>query len=309
MRYDVYFHNDFDGYASAAVFLAYLKSRGDTARFFPIDHDIRPRWLTIKFQNPAAVFDFPYNPRATFWIDHHKTTFFKPGLRRQYRKTKYHQFDPRYYSCCHLVLDVLRKDFDFRPPKHFRKLVKWLDVIDSARYKNAKQEIDMKEPAIQIAGFIDAARGKRKLPWLVELLSEKSLSSIVKDKRVKAVIRRAKEKKAKALVFYKKNLQIYGKVSFIDLSQSRFYQIDVAPFYLVPSLIYSVTLKRRTGTYSFSLRGNPWRRSEIKINLSDLLRKRCGGGGHRGAAGCEVKMKRRAYELAEKLVEYLRTSK
>jgi len=305
MVYDVYFHNDFDGHASAAVFLAYLKTKGDRARFFPIDHDIRSKWKAMKFKNPAVIFDFYFHPKATFWIDHHETTFKFPEWKKKYRKTKYHQFDPKYYSCCHLVYDVLRRDFGFKPPAHFKELVKWLDVIDAARYESAQQEIEMKAPAIQIGHFIDTARGKKKLAWLVELLADRSIKKIVKDKRIQNGIESALAKRKKCLDFYKRKLQIHGRVAFIDLSKSSFHQIDVAPFYLVPDLVYSVTLKKRGKVYSFSLRVNPWRRKEAKIHLGNLLMENCGGGGHPGAAGCELKSGSDVDVLSQKLVEFL----
>jgi len=310
MKYDLYFHNDFDGYASAAVFWAYLKSKGDKAGFFPIDHDIKPEWLGLKFKNRAAVFDFPYHPKATFWIDHHETTFFKPELRKKYRKTKFHQFDPKYYSCCHLVYDILKRDFGFKPPRHFRELVKWLDVIDSARYTTAGQEIEMKEPALQLGEFIDFYRGKKGLPWLVELLSKKPLETILRDRRVGGVIKKLKFKKAKDLAYYRKHLQVYGKVALINLAGTRVSHLGTAPFYLVLDLIYSVVLKsKKGGRYGISLRGNPFKRNKIKVHLGELLQKKSWlGGGHRGAAGCEVKSKKAAYKLADELVEYLRTA-
>ena len=307
MRYDLYFHNDFDGHASAAVFLAYLKSRRDTAQFSPVDHDLKAKWEAMKFKNPSAIFDFYFHPKATFWIDHHGTTFITPKLKRQYKKTKYHQFSFKYYSCCHLVYDVLKRDFDFKPAVHFKELIEWLDVIDSARYTGPEQEIEAKDPAIQIGQFIDAARGKRKLNWLIEFLATKPLVEIVRDRRIRSAIIKAKKERSRVLDFYQKNLEIHGKVSYLDLTKTKFRQIDVAPFYLVPDLVYSITLKKKGKVFSFSLRGNPWRRNQIKIHLGNLLRKECNGGGHPAAAGCEVGVSSKvAYKLASKLVEYLK---
>ena len=42
MTYDLYFHNDFDGHASAAVMLSFLGGRGDRiGHFVPVDFDLQ----------------------------------------------------------------------------------------------------------------------------------------------------------------------------------------------------------------------------------------------------------------------------
>ncbi len=86
MKYDIYFHNDFDGRASAAVMLAFLRSRGDDIEhYIPIKYDVIPKWIDDKFleknklfkgkHSPAIIVDFPYHPQAAFWFDHHIRPF------------------------------------------------------------------------------------------------------------------------------------------------------------------------------------------------------------------------------------------
>lgn len=307
MKFDIYFHNDFDGCASAAVFLAFLKSRGDRGDLFPVDYKIRPRWEKLKFKRPTAIFDFPYHPRAVFWFDHHPTTFLKKGWQKKYKRSKFHRLNPQYHSCFHLVFDSLVKDFGFKPGAHFREMVRWLDMIDGARFKSAKQTIEKKEPALQISAFIDENVSNRKvLAWIVGLLSEKPIGKIAKEKKVRRVFEKIKKRTDRVLKFYHQNLQVYDKVTFIDLPDSGIPRMRFGPYYFCPDSIYSVTLRKTGRLFRLHLSGNPWRRSQVKVHLGKLLRKMCEGGGHRGAGGCGVRNRKEAERLAWRFIEILR---
>jgi len=308
MKWSLYFHNDFDGYASAAIFSKFLKNRGEgVGGFYPVDHDIKPRWAKLKFNNPTAIFDFYYHPKATFWVDHHLTTFIKESWKKDFKKTKHLNFNPKYNSCCHLTLDILEENFGFRPPAHFRELVRWLDVIDMAKYKSAKQVIDFKDVAIQIGDFIDQARGKRPIIWMIDLLREKSLRQVAANPRVKKGINILKKRREKDLAYFQKHLQIFDEVSFMDISEVRVPHIDVAPFYLCPDLKHSVTLSREDGLFKISLRTNPWKIKGVRIHLGGVAR-RYGGGGHKGAAGMEIKTKKKALGVSFKIIKELNNS-
>ena len=146
MLYDVYFHDDFDGRASAAVMLAFLWSRGDDIEhYIPVKYDVIPKWRDERFleknklfkgkHNPAIIVDFPFHPQAAFWFDHHLTPFRKPGWEKKFKPDRERRYDDSYRSACHLVYDSLREGFGWKPPAHLRELVKWLNVIDFAGYR------------------------------------------------------------------------------------------------------------------------------------------------------------------------------
>src|SRR5579859_7809019 len=127
MKYDIYFHNDFDGRAASAVMLAFLRSRGDDIEHYvPVRYDLIPQWRDEKFfekhrlfkgrHNPAIIVDFPFHPSAAFWFDHHLTPFRKPGWEKKFKSDKSHRYDDTYRSACALVYDSLKKDFAWKPP-------------------------------------------------------------------------------------------------------------------------------------------------------------------------------------------------
>src|SRR5271170_6585603 len=195
MNYDISFHNDFDGRASAAIVLAFLRSRGDDIEHYvPIKYDIIPQWLNEKFlekhkifrdgqrarHNPAIIVDFPFHPQAAFWFDHHIRPFRKPGWEKKFKPDESHRFAPEYRSACHLVYDSLSEGFGWKPPAHLRELVKWLDIIDFANYKSAKQTIEMKEPALQANVFIENTSDDFAMTVAtIRFLAEKSLDDFV----------------------------------------------------------------------------------------------------------------------------------
>ncbi|TSC82197.1 MAG: phosphoesterase DHHA1 [Parcubacteria group bacterium Gr01-1014_20] len=311
MKYDVYFHNDFDGRASAAIFWDFLRKRGDgVGQFYAVDHGdkLALNWEKVisKSKNKVAIFDFYYHPRATFWFDHHRTTFKKTKWQKVFKQTKFHILKPEYLSCCRLVMDYLRKNFGYKPSEHVRELAKWLEVVDGARYKSPKQAIEIKEPALQIDAYIDEnSSGGKPLEWLIESLSRKSLRSLANDKRVRSATVLVRKKIKAGLVFQKKHLQIYDRVAFVDLS-SNVYRVRFGPHYLYPKLNYVITMLKTEGMFRISVGGNPWRRSSCNLDLGDLVRKKYGGGGHKYAAGIAgIKSRGEALRIVNELIQIL----
>lgn len=311
MTYDIYFHDDFDGVAASAVMLNFLRSRGDDIKgYFPVTFDIEPKWPRLRFKRPAIIVDFLYHPRAAFWFDHHPTTFLKPEWRKRFRPTKFCRWNTRYFSCCHLMLDTLAKHFGYRPPGYLRELARWLDVIDGARYKSARQTIEKKEPALQLVYFLDARRKNPNiLARFVRFLSTHSLRKAALLPEVKKFTKSAKGRTRKAVTFYKKNLVIEGRVAFIDISRARLVELRYAPFYLYPLLMYAVTLKKRARPFHLTVGANPWRREQSRIHIGELLR-RCfrGAGGHRSVGGAEFKTRYKAEAAVRKLIPILSAS-
>lgn len=307
MTYDIYFHDDFDGRASAAIMLAFLKNRGDNVkRFTPLTYEIKPRWAAMRFPRPAVILDFYFHPKAAFWFDHHPTAFIKPEWKKAFRRTKYRRLDPSYASCCHLALDALRTGFGFRPPQHLRELSRWLDVIDGANYRSARQTIEAKEPALRLREFIEEkqhATGANE--QIIELLSTKAVSAIIREPRIKREVALIQRKKSAALKFYRKNLRLYGRLAVIRLSRSIAFDVRFAPYYFHPQLLYALRFVRLGwNMYHIGLGANPWRRKENKIDIGRFLRERFGGGGHRDVGGAEFESRAAAAQAAREVIAF-----
>jgi oligoribonuclease NrnB/cAMP/cGMP phosphodiesterase (DHH superfamily) len=306
MLYDIYFHNDFDGRASAAVMLAFLRSRGDDiGHYVPIRYDVIPQWLDENYlqkhklfkgkHNLAIIVDFPFHPGTKFWFDHHVRPFRKDGWEKKFKPDRFRRYDDSYASATHLVYDSLKRDFGWKPPAHLKELVKWLDVIDGANYKSAKQTIEMKEPAIQLNNFIEENSDNLAITMrIIKLLSQKSITAIARDPGVKKNVEKLHQSTKTALDFYKKNMKIVGGVMIVDLSGFPFAELGhYAPYYLHPEKIYAIRyhpFPGRPSLFHINVSANPWRRAENRKHIGEML-KRYGGGGHKSVGGVEMEGK------------------
>jgi len=308
MKYDIYFHNDFDGRASAAVMLAFLRSRGgDIARYVAMTYGSEKEWLRqdlAKKRNPAIVVDFIYHPRAAWWFDHHPTTFRNRKWEKAFKPDKFHCYDASYKSACHLICDSLKKNFGWKPPAHLKELARWLDVIDGAGYRSPRETIEMKSAALQINALTETTRctetGDR---FFVRLLADRPLSQIVKVPRVARAIRALRKKVRESMRFYKKNIRSFKKTTFIDVTEDPLRGLfRFAPYYFYPKSLYGFSLKKKKeGVWYLGVGVAPWRRAANRLDLGLLLRRRYRGGGHKDVAATEFKTKGDAMRAFEKL--------
>jgi len=324
MKYDIYFHNDFDGRASAAVMLAFLRGRGDDIEHYvPVKYDIIPKWLNEKFltnhalfrdgrrsrHNPAIIVDFPFHPQAAFWFDHHIRPFRKPVWGEKFKPDESHRFMPEYRSACHLVYDSLREGFGWKPPAHLRELVKWLDVIDFANYKSAKQTIEMKEAALQANVFIESVSDDFAMTVeTIKFLATKSLSAFVKIPRIKKQVAALRRNMAAGLSFQKENIKIDDRVMVVDITLDPTDDLaHFGPYYLYPKMMYLVRFHpfpRKPTLFHINVGSNPWRRAENKKNIGELLQT-YGGGGHKDVGGVEIQGKAATLRAVAKITKFL----
>jgi hypothetical protein len=320
--YDIFFHEDFDGIASAAVLLHFFKQRKDKVeRLVPLDFDVNIKSLWQKKdalktiaahakkgkKNPVVIVDFLYHPEAAWWFDHHPTTFLKESWEDKFRPSATHHLAPEYASACHLVVDALVEYHGYRPPKHIRDMAEWLDVCDGAQYRSARQTILMKEPALQINAYIGEHRQSGEaFAWLIKVLSEKGLAAAARDRRVRESMKDIRARLKKALTFYRDHLVTRKQVSFIDLGElggSNRPFLRFLPYYLRPALLYTVVrMPRGNDMYKFAVAANPWKRDRNPLHIGSLLMK-YGGGGHKNVGAVRIK----GEDAAEDFTEYLIT--
>jgi len=325
MKYDIYFHNDFDGRAASAVVLAFLRSRGDDIEHFvPVKYDIIPvgtnkQWLDDKFleknklfrgkHNPAIVVDFPYHPQTAFWFDHHLRPFRKSEWEKKFTPDRAHRYDDSYRSACHLAYDSLREGFGWKPPAHLRELVTWLDVIDFADYKSARQTIDMKEPAIQTNVFIENTNDDAAMTVAtIKFLAEKPIDEFVMIPRVKKRLDILRRNMQKSIEFHKKNIKIMGRVMVIDLGGDETEDLAYfAPYLLYPKMLYTIRFHgfpKRQNLFHINVAVNPWLRSQNKKHIGAFLQKH-GGGGHKNVGGVEIKARPATLAVVDAAVKFL----
>src|SRR5713226_3832465 len=87
----LYFHSPcFDGVVSSVVAGDFLETNEGWSfeRFCPVNYDFRANWLSAELHTPCAVVDFLYHPQATFWADHHPSTFVTLEARTDFEQRK-----------------------------------------------------------------------------------------------------------------------------------------------------------------------------------------------------------------------------
>ena len=314
MIYDLYFHNDFDGWASAAVMLSFLEGRGDRiGHFVPVDFYLQAQWLDDGFfmkhhlfagkRNLPVVLDFPFHPGTAFWFDHHLSPFKKEAWKERFREDAGHVYRPQYFSCCHAAYDLLKRNFKWRPPAYFKELVAWLDVIDGARYPSARQTILMKEPAFDVDNFIDEQHGDpKKAEWLIRHMAGSPLKKTAKIPQVAAAGKRARKNAIRSLAFYRKHLVVRGSVTFIDLTRCPGEILRYAPYYLFPNIRYAVRATMKEKLYHVGVGENPWLKSKGKIHIGKLVKK-YGGGGHLTVGAMDFDTKEKAVRAREEIIK------
>jgi oligoribonuclease NrnB/cAMP/cGMP phosphodiesterase (DHH superfamily) len=66
-EYNIYFHDDFDGFASASVIYDFLKKSNSKVKSFnPVNYDLKNKWSEFKFKPNPIILDFYYHPKANF---------------------------------------------------------------------------------------------------------------------------------------------------------------------------------------------------------------------------------------------------
>lgn len=288
MTYDLYFHNDFDGIASAAVLLSFFESHGDRVKnFVPLNFDVKPTWASRTFARPAALLDFPYHPRATWWFDHHDDPFMLPAWKREFRPSPERQYKSNYPSCCGMVLDHLENTFGFKPPRHIRALAKRLDVIDSAAYPSARAAQDMRVPSQQIHYFIEEKMQGPDPEWIVRLLSKVSLREVAAHPRIRAGVKKINAELRRTRTLYREHIERYGAVGVLDLRGVAGRRVFL-PYVLYPKLKYVLFVKPLAkGMIDISFGANPWVRHPKDIAIGVFMKREFGGGGHPMVGGAE----------------------
>ena len=315
MLYDIYFHNDFDGRACAAVMLSFLRSRGDDIeRYVAMTYGKESAWYDEKFfeksgKNPAIVMDFTYHPKAAWWFDHHPSTFKKIEWKSRFIPDKQHHLESQYPSCCGLVYAALQKDFDWKAPRHFAQFVKSADLIDGAGYRSAKQTILMKTPDLLMNAFIEGLpHSEKEDKLIIELMSTQSLAKVIQHPTIRKALVQLNKKVKASLAFHKKNVEMWNDddVTFINLAGDPLNGLlRYAPYYLYPKISFSIRMRPKGKLWYLGVAVNPWRKPSLDIDLGALIRE-YHGGGHKGIGATEFHSKKEAMKAKKEIIERLK---
>ena len=308
MIYNLYFHNDFDGIASTAILMNFLKAKGDKiAAFYPVQYPINFKaWEKISFKKPTIIVDFIYHPKAKIWFDHHPTAFIKDSWRKNFRAKKLLRWDCDYKSCSSLILDSLKKDFKFRPKKFLLELAKWSDKIDKFAFKNPRESISFKKPAMKLFLLLDNfSVSKKILGKIIKSLATKPLRETSKIKELKLLFKKIDKEIKKSWTFYRKNIKISNKVAFINETENNCLKIRPIFSYLSFKAPYSIIFNEKSKSFGLTVGKNPWKKINDSIHIGNFLRKNYGGGGHQNIGGVNFPTKTKALKAIKEIENFL----
>jgi nanoRNase/pAp phosphatase (c-di-AMP/oligoRNAs hydrolase) len=289
MKLTVLHHNNcFDGLASAAVFTRFFLREiapGAETGYVGLAHRPNQKFIPEELfdGDVNGIVDFKYSPsaRLTWWFDHHQSAFLSPEDEKHFRTeisaTKI--YDPGYRSCTKLIADTAAAKWGFVQPE-LDDLIQWADVIDGARYEDARTAVELKAPALRLMLVIEATRDQRILEKIIRDMQQRPLDEIIADPEIEREFRPLFERHLRTNELIGKIAVCENRVVYFDLVG---YDVEgyskFVPYYLYPECVYSVSVIRTRERTKVSVGFNPWSRHPRRHNLASIC-ERYNGGGH-----------------------------
>lgn len=320
MKIAIAYHGHcFDGMASAALLTRFLGDRhaADAPSFVYHGLDHQPGGSHVPEAaldgELNAVVDFRYttSPRLDWWFDHHLTGLVSDEERAHLAAdTSGHKhFDATCGSCCRLIGDVVRAQFDFEAPE-LAELVRWAHVIDTAGFESAESAVALREPALQLMAVVERHGDDRFLaPRIAQLATGATLEALAADADVQARLRPILEARDRDVERVRAAGRLADGVVRIDLSETGDERYGkFIPYFLFPDARYVVVLSRGARRAKVSVGFNPWSPAPRRHDISALCAAH-GGGGHAvvGAVSLAPDELERARAVATEIADALAT--
>lgn len=279
----IYLHKAcFDGVASAAVamwLLQRLKREAPDAIEL-VDYDARALWPAMPLDSSACVVDYLYHPSATYWWDHHQTSFVDSQLQRHYenRRSAYVRWNPDMPSCAGLIASCAT-ELGHELPPHLADTVRWADKLDSARYDSPEEAIGNNSAARQIALSFHVDLSVDYHSLLIRSLQELRLEEIVKRSPFRERGMDALERYSRGLELMRQSSRLERGIVLYDMTLDSEIVDRMMPFFLFPEANFSLGIWRSADRTKVTCNASPWRKPP-GVNLGKIF-VRYGGGGHR----------------------------
>ena len=295
MAFRVLHHNQcFDGACSAAVFTKlHREVIGGVSDYEYCGLAHKPGGGGISDdvfgQDENAIVDFKYSssPKLTWWFDHHQSAFTSEQDRANFETGQKgaqglrHFFDPEFISCTSFIAAVGVSRFGLDVSK-LGELLYWADIVDGAKYENAKAAVEMDAPAMKLTLVIENAESPEFIPRIIPLLTAMSLAEVLTQPFVQAKVAPLFAKHMASVKLIRTRAELRDGVIHIDLLDRTTEALSkFIPYYLHPEATYTVAVTRSSFRTKISVGTNPWTTVPIAqlVNIAEIC-ERYGGGGH-----------------------------
>ncbi|MDF1561919.1 MAG: hypothetical protein P1V51_02675 [Deltaproteobacteria bacterium] len=316
MKLHLLFHDRcFDGLASAALFSVFHRARhGEESPITLVGLSHGPEGgLGEGRLGPEenAVVDFAYlaSERLTWWFDHHRTAFERPGDEEHFRADRSGQkfFDPTAPSCTGFIARMLGEHFGFDTSGH-SELIAAAERIDSASFSSPREAVELSSPACQLMLWIERSERFEDRVEVVRALGRGGVAEAVALPIVARHLGRYLEEHQQAAELIASHCQRGSDVVFCDLSGFDLDAINkFVPYHLHPEAGYAVILSRTGDTAKVSVGYNAWHAPEARRHDISAICRAEGGGGHPyvGAITRRLEAVEDLRAIAYRIVEHL----
>ena len=282
-----YHDHCFDGVASAATFLRFYREKvrpvSDVA-LKGLAHRAGQLFGPDVFagdENAVVDFRFSADPRLTWWFDHHQSAFETASDQAAFQADASGRkfWDPKAKSCTKFLARVAAEKFGF-DASPLRELIDWAEIIDGALFPNPQMAVALTDPAMQAMMLIEASKDPGLCPRLIEELSVRPLSSVLRESWVTDPLQPLLKRHHEIVKLVTARLQLEGGVATVDLADLGVDAVNKFIAYAAdPATLYTVSVSRGPSRSKISLGSNPWRQEQRRHNLAAIA-ERYGGGGH-----------------------------
>ena len=282
-----YHDHCFDGVASAATFLRFYREKVrpvTEVAFQGLAHRAGQLFGPDVFagdENAVVDFRFSADPRLTWWFDHHQSAFETASDQAAFQADASGRkfWDPKAKSCTKFLARVAAEKFGF-DASPLRELIDWAEIIDGALFPNPQMAVALTDPAMQAMMLIEASKDPGLCPRLIEELSVRPLSSVLRESWVTDPLQPLLKRHHEIVQLVTARLQLEGGVATVDLADLGVDAVNKFIAYAAdPATLYTVSVSRGPSRSKISLGSNPWRQEQRRHNLAAIA-ERYGGGGH-----------------------------
>ena len=278
----------FDGLSSAVLFTRLMHERGlSQAKYeykacgYGMNQQRNDEKLLVGDENAILDYRFKSSPKLTWYFDHHRTAFPSEADREAFdaAHNPHYFFDATYSSCTKLIADTAKKQFGFSDPL-LEPLVRFADIVDSARFDSPEQAIDRSDPTMRLVSVVEHYGDDGFYAQLVPELLQKPLSEVAASSAINERYKPLGKKHERFVERVREKSEVQGRVVFVDMTDTLLESVGKFVTYaLYPESVYSVLVGVLKGGPKISVGYNPWSGKPLDADISAICA-RYGGGGH-----------------------------